>query len=55
MVLIWTGLLKAIYTASTSPRYGPPNKIILKTITTEAPKTTFKLKDEILENSFLDM
>ena len=47
------GLLKAIYTASTSPRYGSPNKIILKTITTEAPKTTFKLKDETLENSFL--
>jgi hypothetical protein len=53
MVLIWIGLLKAIYIASTSPRYGPPNKIILKAITTEAPKTTFKLKDEMLENSFL--
>ncbi len=53
MVLIWIGLLKALYTASTSSKYGPPNKIILKIETTEAPKTTFKLKDERLENSFL--
>ena len=45
--------LNAAYTPSTSPRYNPPDNIMLNAVTIEIAKTVLNIGEDKLENSFL--